>query len=110
MQIEWAYRVHEYTGGNVLIVAPLAVSKQTIREGIKIDRMINLASCDDDIKPGINITNYEKLDNFKNLDRFDGVVLDESSILKSFTGKIKQKIIDTFAYTPYKLVYGYTQP
>lgn len=103
MQVEWASKVCEHTGGNVLIVAPLAVSKQTIREGLMIDRVVNLAACDDDIKPGINITNYEKLDNFKNLDRFDGVVLDESSILKSFTGKIKQKIIDTFAYTPYKL-------
>ena len=50
MQVEWAYRVHEHTGGNVLIVAPLAVSKQTIREGLKIDRVVNLAACDDDIK------------------------------------------------------------
>ena len=51
---------------------------------------------------GINITNYEMLHKF-NPNKFVGIVLDESSILKSFTGKIRTQIIESFINTPYKL-------
>ena len=93
MQVEWANKVSQHTDGNVLIVAPLCVSIQTINEAKKIDVIINYARHQDQVTDGITITNYEMLDKF-DLNKFDGIVLDESSILKSHTGKIRSKIID----------------
>lgn len=102
MQLEWAKLVYEHTGGNILILAPLAVSSQTVREGVKFGIDVNIATCQDDVKHGINITNYEKMDKFV-ANEFDGIVLDESSILKHFTSKTRIAIIDNFNRTPYKL-------
>lgn len=101
-QLEWANRVNEHTGENVLILAPLSVSEQTVREGQKFQIPVTHCWAQDDVKPGINITNYERLDKF-DASKFAGIVLDESSILKSFTGATKQAIIDTFHDTPYRL-------
>lgn len=102
MQLEWANQVYKHTGKNVLILAPLAVTEQTYREGLKFGIESTVIEEQGDIKPGINITNYEKLDKFITKD-FIGIVLDESSILKSFTGKVRTQLIDTFKYTPYRL-------
>jgi superfamily II DNA or RNA helicase len=88
MQLEWANNVYRHTGGNILILAPLAVSKQTVREGEKFGISVNIARCQEDIKPGINITNYEMLEHFV-AKEFTGIVLDESSILKSYDGKTR---------------------
>lgn len=102
-QSTWAQQVVNHTGGAVLILAPLAVSLQTIREGMKFDINITLATSDDDIDgEGIYITNYEKLSKF-DASQFAGVVLDESSILKGMNGKIRRYITDEFKETPYKL-------
>ena len=94
-QLEWANQVHKKTSGNVLILAPLAVSKQTVREGEKFGISVNVCRDGDDVCPGINITNYEMLDKF-NTSEFEGIVLDESSILKSYMGKTKRAIINAF--------------
>lgn len=102
MQLEWAHQVHKHTGKPVLIIAPLAVSKQTKREGVKFGIETNICLTGLDVVNGINITNYERLERFTDVS-FAGVCLDESSILKSFTGKIKQQIISMFTDTPYKL-------
>lgn len=102
MQLEWAKNVFEYTNKPVLILAPLAVSSQTIEEAKKIGIDVKYCKEQSDVINGINITNYERLENF-NSDEFLGIVLDESSILKSFTGKYRQMIIDNFKHTPYKL-------
>lgn len=98
MQLSWAASVP----GDVLILAPLAVSDQTKQEGVKFG--IDVTRCDDnsDVRPGINITNYERLSKF-DCSRFAGIVLDESSILKNYTGKTRNEIIDTFRATPFKL-------
>lgn len=101
-QLEWGRQVHEYTGGDVLILAPLAVSKQTKREGEKFGIEVNICRTQDDVKPGINITNYEMLCHFKP-EHFAGIILDESSILKNYAGKMRNEIIDAFKNTPYKL-------
>ena len=85
MQVDWANQVHRNTSENVLILAPLAVSQQTVREAKKLDVAITPCRTQADVKPGINITNYEMLQHF-NPAKFEGVVIDESSILKSFTG------------------------
>lgn len=102
MQLDWAHQIHQRTGGNILILAPLAVAAQTVQEGIKFGVGVNICESQSDVQPGINITNYEKLNKFV-AKEFIGVVLDESSILKSFTGKIRNQIIDAFIKTPYKL-------
>ena len=104
-QLEWAKQVSEYTNKPVLILAPLGVVHQTIQEGIKFGYKvyeIGLTVFDADSASGIYITNYDNLDNIDTC-LFSGVVLDESSILKNFDGKTKQKIIDDFMNTPYKL-------
>lgn len=102
MQLEWAHQVVENRGGMVLILAPLAVASQTVAEGEKFGIEVNLCESEANLKPGINITNYEKLDHFKH-SHFEGVVLDESSILKSFSGKVRSQIIDFFSTTPFRL-------
>lgn len=98
MQLEWARHIP----GNVLILAPLAVSHQTVREGVKFGIEVNYCRKHEDVKEGITITNYEMLNNF-DPDYFNGIVLDESSILKSFTGKFRTMIIEKFNRTPFRL-------
>lgn len=102
MQLEWANQVYKREGGKILILAPLAVATQTQREGEKFNIPVNICESQDDVVEGINITNYEKLDKFI-AKEFTAVVLDESSILKSFTGKVRTSIIDNFKRTTYKL-------
>lgn len=102
MQVTWAYNVFAKTQKPVLILAPLAVSNQTKIEAQKIDIEVTVCESDADVQDGINITNYEKLHKF-NTSRFAGIILDESSVLKNFAGKIKNQIIDAFKHTPYKL-------
>lgn len=102
-QLEFAKQVIKHTKKPVLIIAPIAVSFQTINEGLKFGYKVNPCMCDADIRLGINITNYEKLHKFSNLNVFSGVVLDESSILKGFTGHYRNLIIESFKNTPYKL-------
>jgi superfamily II DNA or RNA helicase len=98
MQLEWARQI----GGDSIILAPLAVSEQTSREGDKFGYKVNVAASQEDIRPGINVTNYEKLHKFDPA-YFKSVVLDESSILKNYSGKIRNQIIDSFHRTPFKL-------
>jgi DNA modification methylase len=102
MQIEWARQVANHTNGNVLIVAPLCVANQTVREGVKFGVSINYCRSQDAVKSGINITNYEMLKHF-DVSTFSGVVLDESSILKSYMGKTKRMIIDACESVQYRL-------
>lgn len=104
MQLEWARQVHDHCGADsiVLIAAPLAVSAQTVREGRKFGVSVNRCRDASDIKAGVNITNYEMLHKFADIE-FAGVVLDESSILKSYTGKIRTEIITMFERVKYKL-------
>lgn len=98
MQLAWADEVAKHTNGKVLILSPLAVSGQTIAEGKKFSIDINRYGS----YGNILITNYENLDNV-DVSQFSGIVLDESSILKNFAGKMRNKIIDLFKNTPYKL-------
>ena len=98
IQLDWA----KHIPGNVLILTPLAVSYQTKREGEKFGIEANICRSQKEVRPGITITNYEMLDHFDS-EYFKGIVLDESSILKNFTGKIKTKLVEKFRNTPYKL-------
>lgn len=101
-QLEWANKIVEKTGKRVLVVAPLSVASQTVNEGEKFGIKVNLCRTQDDVTDGINITNYEMLSHFV-ANEFIGVVLDESSILKSYSGKVRNQIIEMFSQTPYRL-------
>ena len=100
MQLEFARQILLYENKSVLILAPLAVSLQTIEQGKKFD--IEVEKFNGKYKNKIYISNYEQLDNI-DCNRFAGIILDESSILKNFTGKLRNKIIDNFKNTKYKL-------
>lgn len=103
MQCEWANQVNIHTNKPVLILCPLSVANQTVNEARNIlDLEVKLCECQEDIRSGVNITNYEKLHKF-DLSIFSGVVLDESSILKGFTSSTTETLISEFEFTPYKL-------
>ncbi|PAF50435.1 helicase-related protein [Helicobacter sp. 13S00477-4] len=102
MQLNFAKAVSLYTHQPVLILAPLAVVFQMMKEAVKFDIPLEKITQNTDFKEGIYIINYEQLEKL-DVSLFAGVVLDESSILKSFEGKTKQNLIDKFKHTPYKL-------
>ncbi len=102
MQLVWADIVHQRTGKDVLILAPLAVASQTIAEGRKLGIAVHFCRTQADVGPGLNICNYEMLTHF-DPQHFVGVVLDESSILKSYMGKTKRALIAAFRETSYRL-------
>lgn len=101
-QLAWAEQVVNKTGLPVLGLAPLCVTKQTQREGSKFGIEVNVVSEQSEVSGGINYTNYEKLHHF-DASQFGGIVLDESSILKSFDGATRNLVIDSFTRIPYKL-------
>ncbi len=103
MQLSWACEVAEKTKGPVLLLAPLAVSSQTIQEGKKYGIHIEKANPSADFfGPGLYITNYEQLHKF-NPDQFQGIVLDESSILKGMDGRRRKEITEFGSTIPYRL-------
>jgi len=99
----WARNIIEKVGGRVLILTPLAVAAQFVREGEKFN--IEVVRCDPGDMPdqGIIVTNYEQLKNFTSSD-FVGCVCDESSILKNYTGSRKQEITDFVRKMKYRLL------
>lgn len=101
-QLSWAQLVYRHTGRDVLILAPLAVAQQTLDEGRKFGIPVTLCRTRMDVRPGINITNYDRLHHFS-ADWFVAVVLDESSLLKDVSGKTRQQLTEQFAETPYRL-------
>jgi hypothetical protein len=102
MQLVWAENIVRKENGRVLILTPLAVSAQTIREAEKFGIEAHRSS-DGKLRPGINVANYERLHYF-NPDDFAGVVCDESSILKSFDGATKAAVTDFMRKVKYRLL------
>lgn len=98
IQLEWARLI----GKKTLIVAPLSVARQTIREAKKINIEVVYVRNSESMTKGINITNYEMIENFSP-DCAEAIILDESSILKSISGKTRQKLINQFKNIPFKL-------
>ena len=103
-QIEWARCVAEHIGpdAHIMILAPLAVAAQTVAEGASIGVAVNLCRESTDVRPGLNITNYDRIHKF-DASRFDGVVLDESSIIKHHDAKTLRTLLDAFSRTAFKL-------
>jgi len=100
-QLEFARQVAVHTDAPVLIFAPLAVAPQTREEGQKFGIDVNICRTMADIKSGVNITNYEKLEHFR--PELGGVVLDESSILKGFDGATRKAITEFSSGIAYRL-------
>jgi hypothetical protein len=102
-ELEWAFQVSRYTGKSVLILAPLAVAFQFLDQaatfGYTLRYVQNQAGVTDN---GLYITNYDRLAAF-DLKQFGGGVIDESSILKAFTGATKQALVEGFKVLPYRL-------
>lgn len=103
-QLEWARLVHQHCGQPVVVHCPVGVRSQTKREAEKfgIDSPVTVADSQDEVINGINLINYEKLHKFDPA-TFCGVVLDESSILKSFTGTTKQMLCQNYSQTRFRL-------
>jgi SNF2 family DNA or RNA helicase len=108
MQLDWADNVASKTGLPVLIVAPLAVAAQTVREGRKFGvradevRTAEQAQAALTDGAGILVTNYERIDKFADI-RFGGIVLDESSILKAVDGKTRAALTEFASEIQYRL-------
>lgn len=98
MQVEWA----RVMGERALILAPLAVAQQTIKEAATLGVDITYARRQDEAGDGITITNYERAEAFK-AEWFDAVVLDESSILKNYEGRTRTALIKQWEPTPARL-------
>lgn len=103
MQMEIAKQCAYETGKPSLILAPLAVVEQTIEEGKKFGIEINYFGKGDNVQ----ITNYEQLKNVTP-DYYGCICLDESSILKNFQGKTKNRILSAFKDTPYRFCFTAT--
>lgn len=98
MQIEWSRLI----ASRALVLAPLSVARQTVREAAKIDADVRYVRRQDDVRPGsVSITNYELAHHFDPAE-FDAVCLDESSILKCFTGSTRNALIRQWRDTPYR--------
>jgi superfamily II DNA or RNA helicase len=98
MQLSWAHALDV----PALILAPLCVAEQTVDEAAKLGIALTYAEGPHAIAGKLTITNYERLDRFDPA-MFQAVVLDESSILKSFDGKTRTRLIEAFSMTRYRL-------
>lgn len=103
MELSWGNAIHQSTAMPIILITPLAIAAQMIREAHKfgiynVKQVTQQSECIN----GINITNYEKLAHF-DLSQFVGVILDESSILKSFTGRTRNMLIERCKVVPYRL-------
>ncbi len=102
MSLSWADQIRQ-AGDSALILAPLAVAEQTHAEAQRIGIPTVVARSQVDVVAGhTTIANYEMLHAF-DTSTFTGIVLDESSILKNYSGKTKQRLVDAFSETPYRL-------
>jgi hypothetical protein len=102
MQLVWAENVVRKTGGRVLILTPLAVGAQTMREAEKFG-IEAYRSWKGELPGNIIIANYERLHRFNSAD-FAGCVCDESSILKNYDGSYKAQITDFMRKMSYRLL------
>ena len=100
--LEWGRVVAGHTDKPVLMLAPLAVAPQHVREAHKFGLEARVVRDQSEVGPGVNVSNYAKADNF-DPSAFGGVVLDESSSIKTFTGSTSRKLSSMFAETPFRL-------
>jgi hypothetical protein len=102
MELVWADKVARHEAKNALILAPLAVAEQTVREGASVGINVTHIRDDSDFRSGLNIVNYERLHKI-DPERYGAVVLDESSIIKHHDAKTLRVLMEAFGRTPFKL-------
>lgn len=102
MALSWADQVLRHTNKPILMLAPLAVGPQHVREAERLGIEAHVIREGSDVRKCINVLNYDRLDKIDAND-FGAVILDESSILKSFTGQTTRKLIGMFRNTPFRL-------
>ena len=102
MQLTWAFLVQQFTDMPVLVLAPLCVAQQTVREGRKFGIDSSYMREPSFVNSRIHVTNYEMLKNFDPT-KYGGIVLDESSILKGMDGKVRRQITEFAKTIPYRL-------
>lgn len=103
MQLVWAENIVRHTNKPVLILTPLAVSSQTMREAEKFGVECRRAIQGETRGAAVYVTNYERLHHLEP-DAFSGVVCDESSILKSFDGEVRARVTEFMRKIPYRLL------
>lgn len=102
MQLEWAWQHTLHTRRPALVIAPLAVCAQTVREAHRMGITdIRYVRDHTEVSTGINVTNYERVPDF--IPNFGAVVLDESSILKQSTGKTRTMLVEWASEVPARL-------
>jgi hypothetical protein len=101
-EIEFSRVVHQHTGGNALIVTPLAVARQFVDEGKRVGVDVNLCREASDVKPGVNVLNFDRVERFMHL-QWASVTIDESSCLKDYTSARRNLFIDGFQHVPFRL-------
>jgi len=102
-ELEWARQIVQHTGKPALILTPLAVAAQMVREGSKFGiEAYQAREASDIVASGVYVANYERLPKM-DASAFGGVVLDESSILKSFQGRTRNMLMEAFRDCPFKL-------
>lgn len=102
MELGWGDAVAKYTNRPVLILTPLAVAAQTAAEGASIGIPVTICRDSNDVRPGLNVTNYDRLHKF-DCSIFGGVAPDESSIIKHSDTKTFATLTREFRDTPFKL-------
>jgi hypothetical protein len=101
-QLEWCEQAAQASNGYALLLTPLAVAKQFEREAVKFGYEARVIRSQDDVRLGINVCNYDRLDTL-DPDVFGAVSLDESSILQSLQGKTRLALTSMFKDTPFRL-------
>lgn len=101
-QLEFSRQAIAASNGYGLVLTPLAVARQFEKEGLALGYDCRVVREQSEVRPGINICNYDRLDKLVPA-AFGCVSLDESSILKNFTGKVTRSLINAFADTPFRL-------
>lgn len=102
IELEWAEHARNATNGRALILAPLSVGWQIAEQGAKWGYDARVIRSADDVREGINICNYDRID-LLDPSSFGSVALDESSILKSFSGKVSRSLISAFSGHRFRL-------
>jgi superfamily II DNA or RNA helicase len=102
IELEYARQCGDETGKPSLILTPLAVAGQMVREGHKFNIDARQIREQDQVGQGVMVANYERLPKL-DPSAFGAVILDESSILKSYAGRTRALIEEAFQNTPYKL-------
>lgn len=102
VELEWARQCAEKSNGRALILTPLAVARQIEREGLRFGYPIRVIRDASEVREGLNVCNYDRIDKL-DPSAFGAVALDESGIIKNFTGKTTRALIEMFGQHRFKL-------